>query len=105
MIDDITITLREEEWRTIVNALSYSLSRGFVPINGTNPFAIMDYVNDWLADAARSRVKLTCKEADEMLKQDRNLVMEGFDIESPQENLIRHIYKGVTGREEVKKDD
>jgi hypothetical protein len=39
--------------------------------------------------------KLTTEQADEMIREGRSPAAEGYEVESPQEWLIRHIYENT----------
>lgn len=51
-----------------------------------------------MRDASNEDRKLTCEEADEMMRRGHHPELEGYEIESPQEWLARHVYENTRGR-------
>ena len=54
MSDEISISLRKEEWDTVVRALSMLLLAGLPVDNGTSPFAILDHIYDEISKGRRT---------------------------------------------------
>mgnify|MGYP000863227009 CR=1 FL=1 len=50
MTNEISISLRPDEWRAVLEALDLMLDQRVTPKHGANPFAIYDHIWDEMAE-------------------------------------------------------